>query len=203
MAAGAEADGTRRTQDTTSRTQDAQHLRGLHSGTTLTPARPLLLLGVDVVVDGEAADAERARHRLHAVPHGERATRFQYAHDLLLGLAVELRERHAPLAFEGGQDAVERVGELGQAYGDDVLTLPGQHDVIDAGPVGRQHLAPHGVDQRLDRRDERRDGGVAPGRGHRSPSPAPPRTFTWSEIRVAPASRVLRSSASTAASTVS
>src|SRR5690606_28403682 len=97
---------------------------------------------------------------------------------------------------EGGQDVVEGVGELGQAHGDGVGALPGQHDVVRSGLVRRQQLPADGVDQRLDGRDER----LLPRAAHASSSPI---TLTWSETRVAPAARVRRSRASTAPSTSS
>ena len=126
-------------------------------------AQRLLLERVQVVVDGEAGDAEHLGDVLHRAAQGERAELVEATDELLLLLAVELAGGLAELALDGGDHAVEGTVEARRTEAADQLALPRQLDV--AGPhLGRRHhLRADGLGHRLHGGEQRMSGGT----GHR------------------------------------
>ena len=129
----------------------------------------LLLQGVQVVVDGEARDAQHLGDVLHRPAQGERAQLVEAAHQLLLLLTIELGRGGPDLPLDGGDHAVEGAVEARHAEAPDQLALPPQLDVAGLDLGGGDDAGPDRVGHRLHGGQQR----MAAGAGHRREATEP------------------------------
>src|SRR5688572_1043969 len=110
---------------------------------------------VEVVVDGDPADAHRVGDVLDRSPQDERALGVEQADGALLVLAGQRRQRPAELGLDRVDQAVERAVQGRHAHRRDHVAVPHQRHVGGLLLRGGHERRAHGVEHRLDRAHDR------------------------------------------------